>query len=454
MVTIDQNFETKDQMIVDLGIKCLQEGFEYQTHRSTKDRYEALCVNDGCEWHFTARTYRPQDIVDDVNEKFGLNIGYATGWRARWNALSLIRGSHSESFTRLPTYLYNLEITNPGTRTAIKVDPSGRFEECFVALGVAIDTFLQNLRRVLIIDAAHLKGPYLGTMFLVVAMDGNNNIVPIAFGVAVPAGAQLMEEVGVDRWSRAHFPGIRYNIMTSNSAESINAMSRFARRLPIVGLIEYFRAFQQKWYFLRRAYADALQHPLTEWAQKKIWKRIRKSATWTVQGIGHNIWEVNDHRRDAKVDMSRGICDRRQWQMSGLPCGHAIAVAKAIDLRDVSQLVPVPYYKTDNYKATYSGLIYPVGPPNTWQSPEVPLRTVLPPIVKKRRVGRPSVNARRPSHGEGSSQRKCPRCNENGHKSDTCPLFPSSASGSSQRSTLEPHGTIVFDSLDQEIRFD
>ena len=46
-----------------------------------------------------------------------------------------------------------------------------------------INTFLRNLRLVLIIDAAHLKGPYLGTMFLVVAMDGNNNIVPIAFGV-------------------------------------------------------------------------------------------------------------------------------------------------------------------------------------------------------------------------------------------------------------------------------
>ena len=56
----------------------------------------------------------------------------------------------------------------------------------------------------------------------------------------------------MDRWSRAHFPGERYNIMTSNSAESINAMSRFARRLPIVGLMEYFREFQQEWYFIRR----------------------------------------------------------------------------------------------------------------------------------------------------------------------------------------------------------
>ena len=59
--------------------------------------------------------------------------------------------------------------------------------------------------------------------------------------VSLAVGAQLMEEIGVDRWSRAHFPGVHYNIMTSNIAESINAMSRFARKLPIVGLMEYFR---------------------------------------------------------------------------------------------------------------------------------------------------------------------------------------------------------------------
>ena len=71
--------------------------------------------------------------------------------------------------------------------------------------------------------------------------------------VSVPLNAQLMEEVGVDRWSRANFPGTRYNIMTSNSAESINAMYRFARKLPIVGLMEYLREFQQEWYFLGRS---------------------------------------------------------------------------------------------------------------------------------------------------------------------------------------------------------
>ncbi|GJY05165.1 hypothetical protein Tco_0371105 [Tanacetum coccineum] len=46
-----------------------------------------------------------------------------------------------------------------------------------------IRTFLNYLRPVLMIDAAHLKGIYKGTNLVAVAMDGNNQIVPIAFGI-------------------------------------------------------------------------------------------------------------------------------------------------------------------------------------------------------------------------------------------------------------------------------
>ena len=69
---------------------------------------------------------------------------------------------------------------------------------------------------------------------------------------AVPDGAPLLDEVGPENWSNAHFPGMRYNILTSNLAESINALSRYARKLPIVTLMDYFREFQQEWYSKRR----------------------------------------------------------------------------------------------------------------------------------------------------------------------------------------------------------
>ncbi|KAJ9535317.1 hypothetical protein OSB04_un001575 [Centaurea solstitialis] len=120
------------------------------------------------------------------------------------------------------------------------------------------------------------------------------------------------------------------------------SMSRNARKLPIVGLMEYFREFQQEWYFIRRRKGDELNHQLTEWAQLKIQKRIVKSATWTAHGIGYDRWEV-----------------------SGLPCGHAIAVAKRLVEEMYLILITVPYYMTELYKATYHGSF---AYNNSWQA--------------------------------------------------------------------------------------
>ena len=68
----------------------------------------------------------------------------------------------------------------------------------------------------------------------------------------VPDGSPLLDEVGMENQPNSHFPGICYNILTSNSVESINALLRYPRKLLIVTLMDYFREFQQEWYFKRR----------------------------------------------------------------------------------------------------------------------------------------------------------------------------------------------------------
>ena len=52
-------------------------------------------------------------------------------------------------------------------------------------LYLQIRTFVNHTRPVIIIDGAHLKGAYLGTNLMAVAMDGNNDILPLAYGVRV-----------------------------------------------------------------------------------------------------------------------------------------------------------------------------------------------------------------------------------------------------------------------------
>ena len=54
-VTLGQVFDTKDQMIIEVGLKFLQEGFEHRTKRSSRSRYEIVCARDDCDWHMAAR---------------------------------------------------------------------------------------------------------------------------------------------------------------------------------------------------------------------------------------------------------------------------------------------------------------------------------------------------------------------------------------------------------------
>ncbi|KAJ9541579.1 hypothetical protein OSB04_028085 [Centaurea solstitialis] len=529
-----QVFDTKEQMILAVGQKFLKEGFEHKTNRSCTQRYEVVCVRDKCNWLMKARSVgetgafmvrtlvdkhtcsrtqlnpghrqankkilgnlfknkfinvkralTPKDMVQDVQEMYGFEISYATAWRARWKALELIRGSHAESFTRLPTYLYNLKRVNPGTRTAIRTDSSGRFAECF------IQTFLENLRPVLIIDAAHLKGAYLGTMFLVVAMDGNSNIVPVAFGVGrsetadewtwflnmlkgcigEPRGLVFMSDraASINAAISAIFPGAHHALCCRHLV--MNVRSRDPRIK--VYRIAYWKAckayttrvFDRMMNILRVGVPEVhnrstqcqglhVDYLLSD--SLSTLENFNKSGTFfveikqTVRGIGYGRWQVLDMDRGAKVDMTIRSCSCLKWQVSGLPCGHAIAVAKKLGEKDCFHLITVPYFMSELYKATYKGVINPVGPSQTWEYPEDPLPIVHPPLVIKRAAGRPKGNNRRPSRGESRTQKRCPRCEEYGHTSTQCPLIPSSARGSSQ---LEPIGTIDLNSLYQNVQF-
>ena len=60
-----------------------------------------------------------------------------------------------------------------------------------MSLGCSIRTFKEYICPVICIDGAHLKGRYLGIMFLAVCMDGNNQIFPLAFGFGASESADM-----------------------------------------------------------------------------------------------------------------------------------------------------------------------------------------------------------------------------------------------------------------------
>ncbi|GJZ95637.1 transposase, MuDR, MULE transposase domain protein [Tanacetum coccineum] len=164
---------------------------------------------------------------------------------------------------------------------------------------------LLNDSEFCIVDAAiDIKGTYLGTNLLVVGMDANNQIIPLDIGVLQgetnekwswfltklkecigedpnmaiisdrhyaisialsefeksifdirelrPEAYRKIEDVEFEKWSRAYCLANRYNYMTSNYAESINALTKTVRKVPITMLMYYYKDLVQRWYFERR----------------------------------------------------------------------------------------------------------------------------------------------------------------------------------------------------------
>ncbi|GJT09206.1 transposase, MuDR, MULE transposase domain protein [Tanacetum coccineum] len=138
-------------------------------------------------------------------------------------------------------------------------------------------------------------------------MDGNNQIVPIAFGICkgetgpcwswwmsilkecigdnpnllfisdrhaaialavekefpLAFHALVLKECSTGRIA----PQVRYNYMTSNSVESVNACSVIYRKEPVLKLAETYRAMVQEWYYKRRQLAGLV--PFEDAIQKR-----------------------------------------------------------------------------------------------------------------------------------------------------------------------------------------
>ena len=79
-----------------------------------------------------------------------------------------MRGTPEHGYAVLEAYRYMLELTNQGSKTALKWDRNMMFKYFFVAYGAAIRGFV-NMRKVLAVDGCSLTGKYGGTLLVATA---------------------------------------------------------------------------------------------------------------------------------------------------------------------------------------------------------------------------------------------------------------------------------------------
>ena len=76
----------------------------------------------------------------------------------------------------MPSYLYKIEKDNPGTITKLEIDAQKWFKYLFIAFGTCtcIKGFL-FMRRVIVVDGAHLSGKFKGVMLVAACQNGNRD---------------------------------------------------------------------------------------------------------------------------------------------------------------------------------------------------------------------------------------------------------------------------------------
>ena len=122
------------------------------------------------------------------------------------------------------------------------------------------------------------------------------------------------------------------------------------------------------------------------------------------------------------MDLEKRTCTCRKWEITGIPCCHAISCI--FFNREAAEKYTNDCYKASTYKACYGPIIDPINDQNMWTPTGLPL---MQPLIKRRPTGRPKKKrAREPNeprmgHSKGLGiAKRCKSCGRMGHNKRSC----------------------------------
>ncbi|CAG7909599.1 unnamed protein product [Brassica rapa] len=417
----------------------------------------------------------PKHIKDAMRNMFGMKLDYNTSYRALLSAQELVRGTAEDGYENLPSYLRQIEISNPGTVTCLVKDGENRFKYLFLSFAASIAGF-NYLRRVIVVDGTHLCGKYEGVMLVAAAQDGNFQIFPLAFAIVDAENDESWEWFftqlrrcvsdqyalvivsdmygSIKKACEKVFPwagrGICYYHLQQNIVQKFkgkhmlylvkgaayaHTLFDFNRYMDEIRSINPSLAtylenadvslwsrvhFQGRWFFKRREDALSLTSHHSRGVENLLAIREEYADMMNVERIDGWRFVVRGGHRDCVVDLELRRCQCGVFDIEKIPCSHAIAAAKDANIH-VSTLV-CPSYSKNYLYAAYAANIYPKRADKA--------RKCLPPEVKRGRgrqkksrwqswleISRMRGNQPRKLHKDYS----CSQCKQPGHTRPNCP---------------------------------
>ncbi|CAB79655.1 putative protein [Arabidopsis thaliana] len=428
-----------------------------------------------CDYPGNLETPTPKNIMSIVRGRLGVHCSYSTALRGKMLHVSDVRGTPERSYTMLFSYLYMLEKVNPGTVTYVELEGEKKFKYLFIALGACIEGF-RAMRKVIVVDATHLKTVYGGMLVIATAQDPNHHHYPLAFGIidsekdvswiwfleklktvysdvpglvfisdrhqsikkavktvypnalhaaciwhlcqnmrdrvtidkdgaAVkfrdcahaytesefekefghftslwPKAADFLVKVGFEKWSRCHFKGDKYNIDTSNSAESINGVFKKARKYHLLPMIDVMISKFSEWFNEHRQASGScpITAQVVPTVENILHIRCQVAAKLTVFELNsynqeYNVIDLNSV--SFLVDLKMKSCSCKCFDIDKIPCVHAMAAARHLARKEgrnadttIYGLCSV-YYLIDSWSLAYYRTLYVVPHESVWVLP-------------------------------------------------------------------------------------
>lgn len=177
---------------------------------------------------------------------------------------------------------------------------------------------------------------------------------------------------------------------------------------------------------MKREAAEKYTGPLCPKIQKKLDKIIEESSRCWSRHAGGRKFQVSCGPADQHtVDLEIQSCSCRKWDLTGIPCSHAVAVFFTTEEKP-EEYVHSCYHKETQLQI-YSHFIQPIRGSKQWSHVEN-MEPILPPMLR-RPPGRPHKSRRKEMDETPTQQSKiskkgvhmtCRKCGQSGHNARTC----------------------------------
>ncbi|XP_023763965.1 uncharacterized protein LOC111912463 [Lactuca sativa] len=180
-----------------------------------------------------------------------------------------------------------------------------------------------------------------------------------------PDAYQYLMDKDPSTWSRVFFQtNVGCDAVENGISECFNSLIFDLRRKPIVTLLESIRVIVMDRMSKMRVEAENWDDDICPTIRKKLEHTKELERFWRVIPCGGSLFEVKHGADIFMVDEIGKTCSCRTWQLSGLPCPHAIAAIFYIN--KLPETYVSDWFRMKMWNEAYSHHVKPLNGIKMW----------------------------------------------------------------------------------------